>query len=94
MIDIRDNLEKRDILISDEIFVNTIIASIPDVFKSTINALIVVSSKTDTKLTPQELISTIRAEATSYIKRREGRKESANYAGNNNFRGRGSYRGN
>ena len=59
MIQIKDNLEKRNIHINDDVFINTIIASIPKVFSPTINALIIVSSKTKTKLTPQELIASI-----------------------------------
>ena len=48
MIQIKDNLEKRNIHINDDVFINTIIASIPKVFSPTINALIIVSSKTKT----------------------------------------------
>jgi hypothetical protein len=76
----------------DDMFNNTIIASIPDIFKPTVNALVVVASKTSSKVTPQELIATIRAEAMGYVKKGQGKKESANYAGNTN-RGRGRFRG-
>lgn len=93
MIEIRDSLKTRDIDINDDMFINTIIASVPDVFKPTINALVVISSKSESgkKLKPAELISTIRAESMGYIKRNQQKKESANYAGNN--RGRGGFRG-
>lgn len=93
MIEIRDSLEKQNIKINDDIFINTIIASIPHTFQSTVNALIVVSAKTRTKLTPQELIATICANAMGHVKRHQGtKKESANYARNFN-RGRGGFRG-
>ena len=82
LIEIQDSLTKRDVIISDEMFINTITASIPDMFKPTINALIVVSSKTDNKLTPEELIATIRAEAMGHTRKKDGKKELANYAGN------------
>ena len=89
MIEIHDNLEKRVIFIDRDQFNNTITASIPNVFKPTINALIVVSIKTKTKLTSEELISTIRAEAQGHITKPMGKKEAANFAGNT--RGRGGF---
>ena len=86
MIELRDSLAKRDITMTDNMFNNTIIALIPDIFKPTVNALIVVSAKQEEKL-PPELISTIRAEAMGYIHKGQPKKESANYAGNSNNRG-------
>ncbi|KAF5370263.1 hypothetical protein D9757_012011 [Collybiopsis confluens] len=63
MLDVRDSLDKRGISIPDEMFVNTITASVPDTFKPTINALIIVYSKSDRTLKSSELISTIQAES-------------------------------
>ena len=90
MISIRDDLTTRGIDINDNIFVNTIMSSVPDTFKATINALAVFSVKADKKLSPAKLISTIRAESMVHQMRHDHKKESANYAGN---RGRGGFRG-
>ena len=91
MIELRDNLEKRDILVTDDMFMNAIIASIPDIFKPTVNALVVYSAREKDKtkkVTPAELIATIRAEAMGYATKRN---ESTNYAGNSSNRGRGNF---
>jgi hypothetical protein len=92
MLEIHDSLETRGITMTNDMFNNTIIASIPNVFKPTVNALVVVAAKNEDELTPEELISTIRAEAMGFVKKGQGRKESVNYAGNTN-RGRGGFRG-
>jgi hypothetical protein len=90
MLEICDSLETRGIKMEDNMFNNTIIASIPDIFKPTVNALVVVASKTEKEITPLELIATIHAEAMGYVKKGQGKKESANYARNSN-RGRGNF---
>ena len=59
MIKIRDSLLTRGIDINDDIFNNTIISSIPNKFRPTINALVIISAKNEEKLKPTELISTI-----------------------------------
>ena len=71
-------------------FINTIIASIPDTFQPTINALVVVHSHMNQELKPAKLVAAIHAEVLSYFKKSEQKKESAHYAGSSN-RGRGSF---
>ena len=90
MIKIKDSLAVQDIVINDDMFVNTIIASIPDTFWPTINALVVMHSHAKEKLQPPKLIAAICAEVLSYVKRGKQKKESAHYAGSSN-RGRGSF---
>ena len=90
MIEIRDSLTVQDIAINDKMFINTIIASIPDTFWPTINTLVVVHSHAKEKLNPLKLIAVIHAEVLSYVKKSEQKKESAHYAGSSN-RGKGSF---
>ncbi|KAJ3924720.1 MAG: hypothetical protein NXY57DRAFT_1081914 [Lentinula lateritia] len=91
LLEIRDSLEARKITIPEEMFNNTIIASIPNIFKPTINALVVVAARTSVPLTTRELVLTIRAEASGHTRGQSGKKESANYAGGNFNRGRGGF---
>ena len=91
MIKIRDSLITQGIDINDNIFNNTIISSIPNEFRPTIYALVIISAKNKDKLKPAELISTICAEAMGYSMRNEQKKESAHYAGNS--QGKGGFRG-
>ncbi|KAF8830169.1 hypothetical protein HHX47_DHR2000553 [Lentinula edodes] len=91
LLEIRDSLEAWKITIPEEMFNNTIIASIPNIFKPTINALVVVAARTSVPLTTRELVSTIRAEASGHTRGQSGKKESANYAGGNSNRGRGGF---
>ena len=72
-------------------FVNTIIASIPDTFWPTINTLVVVHTHAKEKLQPPKLIAVIHAKVL-YVKKGKQKKESAHYAGSSN-RGKGSFRG-
>ena len=73
MIEIQDSLQVQSIAINDDMFVNTIIASIPDTFQPTINAL-VVHSHTKEQLKPPKLIAAICAEALSYVKKSKQKK--------------------
>ncbi|KAE9387248.1 hypothetical protein BT96DRAFT_1005302 [Gymnopus androsaceus JB14] len=90
MINICNNLTTRGININNNISVNTIMSSVPNTFKATINTLAVFSAKTDKKLSRAELISTICAESMVHQMQHDHKDESANYAGN---RGRGGFRG-
>ncbi|KAJ3916873.1 hypothetical protein F5877DRAFT_80491 [Lentinula edodes] len=91
LLEIRDSLEARKITIPKEMFNNMIIASIPNIFKPMINALVVVAARMSVPLTTRELVSTIHAEASGHTRGQSGKKESANYAGGNFNCGRGGF---
>lgn len=83
MIEVRDSLLTQSIDMNDSIFNNTIISSIPNKFRPTIDALVIVTSKHGEVLTPAELIATIHTEARGgYVKCNEQKREFANYVGN------------
>ncbi|KAF5340799.1 hypothetical protein D9758_017645 [Tetrapyrgos nigripes] len=90
LIAIMDKLADHGVTIPDSQFKSAIISSTPDMYQATVKALITVYREEPSKLTPEMLITAIRAEAQgkNFASSSNESQESVNYS-NDNFRGRG-----